>query len=65
MYAYLGVSKQSIQQKLKRHQRSLENSHQFIEKAEALRQAHAEMGCRKMALILSSRAMEEIKQKLC
>lgn len=37
---------------LKRHQRKLKASQQFIEKAEALREDHPEMGCRKMALIL-------------
>jgi len=37
---------------LQRHQSGLERSQQFIEKAEALREDHPEMGCRKMALIL-------------
>ncbi len=37
---------------LQRHQSSLEISQQFIEKAEALREDHPEMGCRKMALML-------------
>lgn len=37
---------------LQRHQNKLGTSEQFIEKAEALRDDHPEMGCRKMALIL-------------
>jgi putative transposase len=37
---------------LNRHQKDLERSQQFIEKAEAIRKDHPEMGCRKMALIL-------------
>ena len=37
---------------LQRHQSSLERSQQFVEKAEALREDHPEMGCRKMALII-------------
>jgi transposase InsO family protein len=37
---------------LQRHQNKLKTSQQFIEKAEALREDHPEMGCRKMALIL-------------
>jgi transposase InsO family protein len=37
---------------LQRHQGRLQTSKQFIEKAEVLREDHAEMGCRKMALIL-------------
>jgi len=48
----LGVSKQSVQQKLQRYRDTIERSHQFIEKAEVLREDHPEMGCRKMALIL-------------
>jgi len=48
----LGISKQSVQQKLQRYQDTVERSHQFIEKAEVLREDHPEMGCRKMALIL-------------
>jgi len=40
---------------LQRHQSSFESSHQFIEKAEALREDHPEMGCRKMALIIKQR----------
>lgn len=37
---------------LERHDRRFERSQQFIEKAEALRHDHPEMGCRKIALIL-------------
>jgi len=37
---------------LQRHQISVERTQQFIDKAEALREDHPEMGCRKMALIL-------------
>ena len=37
---------------LQRHQTKLKTSRQFIEKAEALRDDHPEIGCRKMALIL-------------
>lgn len=37
---------------LERNQSSYEISQQFIEKAEAIREDHPEMGCRKMALIL-------------
>ncbi len=40
---------------LQRHQSSIESSQQFIEKAEALREDHPEMGCRKMALIIKHR----------
>jgi transposase InsO family protein len=37
---------------LHRHQNSVQRSQQFIDKAEALREDHPEMGCRKMALML-------------
>ena len=37
---------------LQRHHNSVEKSQQFIDKAEALREDHPEMGCRKMALII-------------
>jgi len=37
---------------LQRHQYNIERSQQFIDKAEALREDHPEMGCRKMALLL-------------
>lgn len=37
---------------LKRHDSNFERAQQFIEKAEALREDHPEMGCRKIALIL-------------
>ena len=37
---------------LQRHQQGIERSQQFIDKAEALREDHPEMGCRKMALKL-------------
>jgi len=48
----LGLSKQSVHQLLKRKERSFEKTHQFIEKAEAIRRTHPEMGCRKIALKL-------------
>jgi len=41
-----------VHQMLGREAGSLQRSQQFIEKAEALRQDHPELGCRKMALIL-------------
>jgi len=41
-----------VQQMLKRHQSGVQRSQQFIEKAEAIREDHPEMGCRKMALML-------------
>lgn len=37
---------------LQRYQKDFERSQQFIEKAEAMREDHPGMGCRKMALIL-------------
>ncbi len=37
---------------LHRHQNGVQRSQQFIDKAEALREDHPEMGCRKMALML-------------
>ena len=37
---------------MQRHQKSVEKSQQFIDKAEELREDHPEMGCRKMALII-------------
>jgi putative transposase len=46
------VSKQSVYQKLQRRQNSFVRSQQFIDKAEAIREDHPEMSCRKMALIL-------------
>lgn len=46
------MSKQSVHQILNRYQISLEKTQQFIEKAEAIREHHPEMGCRKMALML-------------
>lgn len=52
MYSYLGVSKQSVHQMQRRYQKDLNRSQQFIEKAEAIREDHPEMGCRKIALIL-------------
>jgi putative transposase len=48
----LGVSKQAVHQMLDRDQKSFERKQQFIDKAEAIRDDHPEMGCRKMALIL-------------
>lgn len=48
----MGVSKQAVHQKMRRHEKNLEQSQQFIEKAEAIREDHPEMGCRKMALLL-------------
>lgn len=41
-----------MHQKLQRYQNSVKRAQQFIDKAEALREDHPEMGCRKMALIL-------------
>jgi len=40
---------------LQRYQKSVERSQQFIDKAEAIREDHPEMGCRKMAIILKQR----------
>lgn len=37
---------------LRRHEKDFERAQQFIEKAEAIREDHPEMGCRKMALLL-------------
>jgi putative transposase len=37
---------------LERHGRRVERSEQFIDKAEAIREKHPEMGCRKMALMI-------------
>lgn len=52
MYRHLNVSKQSVHQKLNRDQRDLERSQQFIDKAEAIREDHPELGCRKMAILI-------------
>ncbi len=41
-----------MQQMLQRQQSGLERSQEFIEKAEAIREDHPEMGCRKIALLI-------------
>lgn len=51
----MGVSKQSVHQKLKRYEQLFTKARQFIEKAEAVRKVHPEMGCRKIALKLKER----------
>ena len=55
LYSYSGLSRQSVHQMLQRQGARFERSRQFIEKAAILREAHPEMGCRKMALILKER----------
>lgn len=52
MYSYLHISKQSVQQMIGRWEKSTQRLQQFIDKAEAIREDHPEIGCRKMALIL-------------
>ena len=49
------LSKQSVDQMLRRQQKRFVEQQKFIEKAETIRVAHPEMGCRKMALKLKEK----------